>query len=405
MTTDHCRADRHRDCPGRHRREPAAAGRHPQGHRRVRVLLRHVARGHAVGQRPCARPHPHARIRSHRHRPRRSTDRGCHAVLTHDDLPGEKNYGLEHDTSRSSPTARSATTASRSRWSPPTTRRPPAGPPRRSRSTTRSCRRVTDAAATALDARRAATVHPPRRQPRPAPPAAPRRRGPRPPPVVVVGRVRGRHAGPGVPRPGVRPRRAGRGRRRRPLRRHPVAARRPAPDRPALGLPEEKVRLTLSGVGGAFGGREDLSMQIHACLLALRTGKPVKIVYNRFESFFGHVHRHPARLRYEHGATRDGKLIHVEGEHRAGRRRVRVLLARRRRQRRLARRRPVRGRRTSTSRRSASTPTTRPAAPCAASARCRRASPTRRRWTSWPTELGHGPGRVPAAQRAWSRAP
>ncbi|MEU6854243.1 xanthine dehydrogenase subunit D [Actinacidiphila alni] len=80
---------------------------------------------------------------------------------------------------------------------------------------------------------------------------------------------------------------------------------------PVLGLPEKKVRMTLSGVGGAFGGREDLSMQIHACLLALRTGKPVKIVYNRFESFFGHVHRHPAKLWYEHGATRDGKLTHV----------------------------------------------------------------------------------------------
>ncbi|MQT03039.1 xanthine dehydrogenase subunit D [Streptomyces jumonjinensis] len=80
---------------------------------------------------------------------------------------------------------------------------------------------------------------------------------------------------------------------------------------PVLGLPEEKVRMTLSGVGGAFGGREDLSMQIHACLLALRTGRPVKMVYNRFESFFGHVHRHPARLAYEHGATRDGRLTHV----------------------------------------------------------------------------------------------
>lgn len=80
---------------------------------------------------------------------------------------------------------------------------------------------------------------------------------------------------------------------------------------PVLGLPEEKVRMTLSGVGGAFGGREDLSMQIHACLLALRTGRPVKIVYNRFESFFGHVHRHPAKLWYEHGATRDGKLTHL----------------------------------------------------------------------------------------------
>ncbi|WP_225637325.1 xanthine dehydrogenase family protein molybdopterin-binding subunit [Streptomyces solaniscabiei] len=81
---------------------------------------------------------------------------------------------------------------------------------------------------------------------------------------------------------------------------------------PVLGLPEKKVRMTLSGVGGAFGGREDLSMQIHACLLAMRTGKPVKIVYNRFESFFGHVHRHPARLHYEHGATRDGKLTHMK---------------------------------------------------------------------------------------------
>ncbi|OON80655.1 xanthine dehydrogenase family protein molybdopterin-binding subunit [Streptomyces tsukubensis] len=80
---------------------------------------------------------------------------------------------------------------------------------------------------------------------------------------------------------------------------------------PVLGLPEEKIRMTLAGVGGAFGGREDLSMQIHACLLALRTGKPVKIVYNRFESFFGHVHRHPAKLWYEHGATRDGRLTHM----------------------------------------------------------------------------------------------
>ena len=79
----------------------------------------------------------------------------------------------------------------------------------------------------------------------------------------------------------------------------------------SLGLDPEQVRLTLSGVGGAFGGREDLSMQIHACMLALDTGRPVKMVYNREESFFGHVHRHPARMRYEHGATRDGELVYV----------------------------------------------------------------------------------------------
>ncbi|MFC8506765.1 xanthine dehydrogenase family protein molybdopterin-binding subunit [Streptomyces sp. NPDC057411] len=81
---------------------------------------------------------------------------------------------------------------------------------------------------------------------------------------------------------------------------------------PCLGLPEEKVRMTMAGVGGAFGGREDISMQILASLLALRTGKPVKMVYNRYESFFGHVHRHPAKLYYEHGATKDGKLTHMK---------------------------------------------------------------------------------------------
>ncbi|AWS48356.1 xanthine dehydrogenase subunit D [Streptosporangium sp. 'caverna'] len=83
---------------------------------------------------------------------------------------------------------------------------------------------------------------------------------------------------------------------------------------PCLGLPEEKVRLSLAGVGGAFGAREDLSMQVHACMLALRTGRPVKIVYNREESFFGHVHRHPAWMRYEHGATREGRLLYVRAE-------------------------------------------------------------------------------------------
>ena len=54
-------------------------------------------------------------------------------------------------------------------------------------------------------------------------------------------------------------------------------------------------------------------MQVHACLLARHTGRPVKMVYKRTESFFGHVHRHPARIRYQHGATRDGRLVFVRG--------------------------------------------------------------------------------------------
>ena len=79
----------------------------------------------------------------------------------------------------------------------------------------------------------------------------------------------------------------------------------------SLDLEPEQVRVTLAGVGGAFGAREDLSMQIHACLLALHTDRPVKLVYGREESFFGHVHRHPARMQYTHGANRDGTLVFI----------------------------------------------------------------------------------------------
>jgi xanthine dehydrogenase D subunit len=80
---------------------------------------------------------------------------------------------------------------------------------------------------------------------------------------------------------------------------------------PCLALSEDRVHLYLAGVGGAFGAREDLHMQIHACILALHTGRPVKMSYGREESFFGHVHRHPFRMWMRTGATRDGKLVAV----------------------------------------------------------------------------------------------
>ncbi len=79
-----------------------------------------------------------------------------------------------------------------------------------------------------------------------------------------------------------------------------------------LGLAPERVRMTVAGVGGAFGGREDISLQVHLCMLALRTKRPVKMEYRRDESFVGHVHRHPAKLEYRHHASRDGKLVKVE---------------------------------------------------------------------------------------------
>jgi CO/xanthine dehydrogenase Mo-binding subunit len=80
---------------------------------------------------------------------------------------------------------------------------------------------------------------------------------------------------------------------------------------PCLALRPEQVRIHLAGVGGAFGGREDLSMQIHGALLALHTSRPVKMVYDREESFTGHVHRHPARMWCEHRATREGRITCV----------------------------------------------------------------------------------------------
>ena len=171
----------------------------------------------------------------------------------------------------------------------------------------------------------------------------------------------------------------------------------------ALGLPPDQVRLTLAGVGGAFGGREDLSMHVHACLLALHTGKPVKMSYSREESFFGHVHRHPAVVSYEHGANRDGTLVHASGRRStptAGRmRRARLPSS------------PTPGRwvpgltscRTCTSTPTAFTPTTRRAERCVASATCRPRSATRRRWTSWPPRWA--PTRSSSGARTrWSRA-
>jgi CO/xanthine dehydrogenase Mo-binding subunit len=72
------------------------------------------------------------------------------------------------------------------------------------------------------------------------------------------------------------------------------------------------VRLVLGGVGGAFGAREDISLQVHICLLALRTGRPVKMQYGRDESFHGHVHRHPASIWMRHHADLAGHIVKIE---------------------------------------------------------------------------------------------
>jgi xanthine dehydrogenase D subunit len=79
-----------------------------------------------------------------------------------------------------------------------------------------------------------------------------------------------------------------------------------------LGLPEDRVRLVLGGVGGAFGAREDISLQVHTCLLALRIGAPVRMAYSRAESFLGHVHRHPATIWMRHHAGASGEIVKIE---------------------------------------------------------------------------------------------
>ena len=79
-----------------------------------------------------------------------------------------------------------------------------------------------------------------------------------------------------------------------------------------LGLPVEAVRVHPVGLGGAFGSREDLSVQTHLVMLALRTGRPVTIALSRPESFAAHPKRHGARMWYRHEADHDGTLVRVE---------------------------------------------------------------------------------------------
>ncbi len=82
----------------------------------------------------------------------------------------------------------------------------------------------------------------------------------------------------------------------------------------ALGLPEEMVRVVYPAIGGAFGGREDLSVQIVLALAAWKLKRPVKIIWSRRESIIGHGKRHAVTLKAKWGATKDGKLIAAESE-------------------------------------------------------------------------------------------
>jgi len=77
----------------------------------------------------------------------------------------------------------------------------------------------------------------------------------------------------------------------------------------ALALPPEQVRVIYPAIGGAFGGREDMSVQIVLALAAWKLRRPVKIVWSREESILGHCKRHPLWFHCKWGATREGKLV------------------------------------------------------------------------------------------------
>ncbi len=82
----------------------------------------------------------------------------------------------------------------------------------------------------------------------------------------------------------------------------------------AVGVPHNKVRILGSLVGGGFGGKEDITVEIYLALLAQATGRPVRLCYTREDSFFGHGKRHPFSITHRTGFTRDGKItaLHVD---------------------------------------------------------------------------------------------
>lgn len=82
----------------------------------------------------------------------------------------------------------------------------------------------------------------------------------------------------------------------------------------ALCLQKQDVKVINPAVGGAFGGREDITLQIHIALAAKLLRKPIKAVYSREESFAAHCKRHPMIMNYKTGTDKEGMLIAMQAE-------------------------------------------------------------------------------------------
>ncbi|RME51380.1 MAG: hypothetical protein D6796_01065 [Caldilineae bacterium] len=76
-----------------------------------------------------------------------------------------------------------------------------------------------------------------------------------------------------------------------------------------LQLPLNRIRVVATAVGGGFGGKNEISLEPYICILALRTGRPVKMVYSREEEFQATTVRHPYRVRFKSGVTAKGRLV------------------------------------------------------------------------------------------------
>nr|WP_246027892.1 MULTISPECIES: xanthine dehydrogenase subunit D [Paenibacillus] len=76
-----------------------------------------------------------------------------------------------------------------------------------------------------------------------------------------------------------------------------------------LAVPQESIRVVSSPIGGSFGGKDELNVQPYGALLAMRTGKPVKMHNSRRESIRSSIKRHPMRIRMKTGADKDGRII------------------------------------------------------------------------------------------------
>ena len=326
----------------------------PTPSRRSRASSPTRAISHAAGMlwgHTVRSPHAHARVVAIDTTEARTMP-GVHAVLTHEDVPGAKTYGLEF-------ADQPVLAIDRVRYFGEAVAIVAAEEPEQARRAAAAVRVEYEPLEPVTDPERATEMEPLhpdrptmghgyRDDPRPnvvrsmvirrGDPDADGRRQRR-------GRLRRRPAGPGVPRPRVR---ASRSRTARAAStstsRRSGSTSTATRSRPCLDLEPEQVRIHLAGVGGAFGGREDLSMQIHAAMLALRTGRPGE---DRLQPR-GVVRRpHPsppgADLGRASGDARGPARRGADADPRR-RRRVRVELDRGHLERVLVRRRPVRGR-------------------------------------------------------------